>query len=215
MVFSLKFSSLKRCYNQGRFALGCSVVMGCLALVGCSNNSPTYYTLMHQKGPSYPASLGAVQTVKVLLPSVPEQLDRDTMVLSGQSYRMVMDDGATWSEPLSTLIGHTLSANLGQRLPGRIVFSQNDAVAASPQAYVSLSITRFDLGEGRHAVIDGILSIKPGGEATGTAQSFPVHWVSPQSVSQRPQALAEALSEGVGSVADQAAQVLSGMHVPA
>lgn len=214
MVFSLSHSLLTRLRQQGGMCLGYSAVIGSLALGACSSTSPTYYTLTHQAGPSYPASLGVVRTVKVLFPSVPDQLDRDTMVLSGQSYRMAIDGGATWSEPLGTLIGHTLAGNLRDRLPGRVIFSQNDSVAVTPQAYVSLSINRFDLDRNGRAVIDGILSLRRDTEGAEAAQSMPVHWVSPQAVSARPQALAEALSEGMGVLADQAAQSLSGMRTP-
>lgn len=214
MVFSLSRSLLVRFCQQGKLCLGGGAVVGALALGACSNTSPTYYTLMQHSGSSYPASLGAVRVIKVFAPSVPEQLDRDTIVLSGQSYRMVMEEGATWSEPLGTLIGHTLASNLRERLPGRVVFSQNDTVSVTSQADVSLSVSRFDIGSDNHAVIEGILSIKGAQHGTDSAQSFPVRWVSSYEVRPRSQALVEALSEGLGVLSDQAAYALSALRVP-
>lgn len=207
MTTSLSFSKVKM------FSLMCSIVAGGCALEGCSNSSPVYYTLMHQDGAFYNASLGTARIIKIFAPSVPEKLDRDAIVLSGQAYRMKMDDAAAWSESLSTMIGHTLAQDVAQRLPGRIVFSQNDSVTVPPQVNISLSINRFDINADQRAVVDGILSIQRAGETSDMAQSVPVHWVSSGHVRYAAQPLAEALSQGVGAIADQAAQALSTLQV--
>ncbi|MXV43631.1 hypothetical protein GS501_00875 [Saccharibacter sp. 17.LH.SD] len=208
MNFSVNDSRVSRLMlRKSRITLRGFLVTA-LLLGGCASTPIHYYNLVPQSGQVHTSLAGGgIQPIEVLSPSVPELLDRDTMVRSVHSYRVEMVSGAAWSEPLGTLIGHTLAADLGQRLPGRVIFSQNDAVTTPPKAVLALSISRFDVDGNGYAVIEGILSVRRGNGFKASTRDIPVKWTSSHVTESGPNALAASLSEGIGVIADQAAQL--------
>lgn len=184
-----------------------------LGLAGCSSGPTSYYVLAPQQGTVVPSLAGmrVPQVVEVRTPSVTARLDKDGIVQVTRNAQDHIVPGAAWSEPLNEMIGHTLVANLRQRLPGHIVFSQNESVAVGPGAFVELSLSRFEEDESGHAIISGVLSAHRAGTPIAQARATSVQWVSPQPVSGSQAALVAGLAEGVGVLSDQAIQLLSSL----
>lgn len=187
-------------------------VTSCLAmsfiLAGCGSAPTHYYSLAPVPGQvAAPVSLTGgrpVHVIEVLKPSVVTSLDRDMIVSGSRNYRLRIESGAAWSEPLAEMVGHMLAANLAQRLPSTVVFSQNDSVAAAPQVEVELSLTRFEIDNAGYGVIEGVLSVHQADTPREQAVSVPVHWVSSVPVQGGMAGFANMLSQGVGILADKA-----------
>lgn len=211
-VFQNKLS-LKR---LGQWALLGTACLGGGMLSGCSSTPTTYYVLAPQPGQvASPAMGGALpQAIEVLTPSVTSRLDRDGILRVMRDAQDHMVPAAAWSEPLNEMIGHALTANLAQRLPGHVLFSQNDSVAVTAGAYLELSLSRFEEDVSGHAVIVGVMSAHRVDAPASQARAVTVSWTSPQPVSGKQADLVAALAEGVGALSDQAIQLLATLPSP-
>lgn len=191
------------------FLLG-AVCLGGGMLSGCSSTPTTYYVLAPQPGSAVSPSVGAAlpQAIEVLKPSITSRLDRDGLLRVMRDSQDHMAPAAAWSEPLDEMIGHTLAANLRERLPEHVLFSQNDSVAVTAGAYLELSLSRFEQDVSGHAVITGVLSAHRAGAPDSQARAVNVQWVSPQLVGAQPADMVRVLAEGVGALSDQAIQLL-------
>lgn len=202
--------SLKR---LGRVALLGTACLGGAMLAGCSSTPTTYYVLPPQSGAvvSPMQAMALPQAIEVLTPSTTARLDRDGLLRVMSDAQDHMVPAAAWSEPLNEMVGHVMAANLTQRLPGRVVFSQNDSVGVKAGAYLELSLVRFEQDKSGHAIISGVLSAHRADAPTSQARAMTVQWVSPQPVGTKPVDLVKVLSEGVGVLSDQAIQLLSSL----
>lgn len=205
---SQKKLSLKR---LGQWALLGTACLGGGMLSGCSSTPTTYYVLAPKPGvtASPATSVALPQAIEVLTPSVTARLDRDGILKVMRDAQDHMVPAAAWSEPLNEMIGHTLAANLAQRLPSHVLFSQNDSVAVTAGAYLELSLSRFEEDVSGHAVIVGVMSAHRADAPASQARAVPVSWISPQPVSGKQADLVAALAEGVGALSDQAIQLLA------
>lgn len=185
--------------------------LGAGGLAGCGSVSPSYYALTPQHGVVLSSITSLPTPIEVRTPSVPARLDKDGIVRGTRGYRDHIIPAAAWSEPLGEMIGHVVAENLSQRLPGHIVFSQNDSIAVPAQVYIELSVNRFEMDAVGHAIISGILSAHRTGAPDKQAHIMPVQWVSPRPVGSNGAALVAALGEGLGVVSDQAIELLHGM----
>ncbi|MCX5616961.1 PqiC family protein [Bombella sp. TMW 2.2559] len=211
------FSALRESLSPNRLgplALLGTALMGAGMLAGCSSTPTTYYVLSPQPGAmiSPMQAMNLPQAIEVLTPSTTARLDRDGLlrVMSDSQDHMV--PAAAWSEPLNEMVGHTLAANLRQRLPGHVVFSQNDSVGVKAGAYLELSLSRFEQDKSGHAIIVGVMSAHRADAPTEQARAVNVQWVSSQSVdTKQPVDMVKVLGEGVGVLSDQAIQLLSSL----
>ncbi|MBS1077676.1 membrane integrity-associated transporter subunit PqiC [Gluconobacter kondonii] len=183
-------------------------LMGALGMSGflaaCSSD-PTLYTLAPVPGV---AQAGGPVVVEVRTPVVSARLDRDTIVRANEDYQTHLATGTSWSEPLSDMVGQTLTSDLAQRLPGTTVFAENDAVSTTPSAYVELTVRNFEADSAGHALVTGTLSVHPAGKMIGPVLTSPVVWQSQDVVVSSTTKLTAALSQGVAAIADQAAEKL-------
>ncbi|MBF0892394.1 membrane integrity-associated transporter subunit PqiC [Gluconobacter sp. LMG 1744] len=183
-------------------------LMGALGMSGlltaCSSD-PTLYTLAPVPGV---AQAGGPVVVEVRTPVVSTRLDRDTIVRANEDYQTRLATGTSWSEPLSDMVGQTLTSDLAQRLPGTTVFAENDAVSTTPSAYVELTVRNFEADSAGHALVTGTLSVHPAGKMIGPVLTSPVVWQSQDAVASSTTKLTAALSQGVAAIADQAAEKL-------
>lgn len=185
-----------------RFAVG--LTAGAL-LMGCSSD-PTLYSLAPVSGAAHS---GGPAVVEVRTPVVSQSLDRDSIVRQDRNYKLKISHDDAWSEPLGSLIGRTLATDLSQRLPGTVVFAQNDAVASRPQAFVELTVTAFNENQNGEARLAGALSVHRAGEGTPVVLTVPVD-LTTSFESHGTGHLVAALSRMLGALADQAAgQLLS------
>ncbi|MFS3135744.1 membrane integrity-associated transporter subunit PqiC [Gluconacetobacter sacchari] len=173
-------------------------------LAACSAD-PDFYTLVPWPGA---AQAGGPAVVEVRTPSVAVSLDRERIVSSEGDYRLRTAGGDAWSEALPGMLGHVLTTDLQQRLPGSVVFAQNDAVATTALAVVELTVTRASRDAGGRAVLAGSLAVHwlghDGGASDVLALSLPVGGSATGD-------LVAALSRLLGQVADRAAAHLRAM----
>lgn len=183
-------------------------LMGALGMAGfltaCSSD-PTLYTLAPVPGV---AQAGGPVVVEVRTPVVSARLDRDTIVRANSDYQTRLATGTSWSEALPDMVGHTLTGDLAQRLPGTTVFAENDAVSTTPSAYVELTLRNFEADSVGHALVTGTLSVHPAGKMIGPVLTSPLVWQSQDVVASNTTKLTAALSQGVAAIADQAAEKL-------
>lgn len=198
----MKFSSF--------FSL-CGLVGSSLLFSSCGSGETHYYDLepVMRATPSMTASsLSGLNVIEIRTPSISARLDRDSIVKGSQNYRLNIEENAAWASPPAEMVGHILVEDLSQRLPGKIIFSQNDSVGVSPQICLELSLTHFELDRSGHAVIEGILSLHQPGAIAGKERAVSVHWLSPEKVQGGMASFVAALSQGVGAISDQAVELL-------
>lgn len=181
-----------------RGAGGLFAVAAAGPLAACSSD-PNFYTLVPWPGA---AQAGGPTVIEVRTPSVATALDRERIVRSEGDYRLRTASGDAWGESLPGMIGHVLTTDLQQRLPGSTVFAQNDAVATTALAAVELAVTRFSRDAGGQAVLAGSLAVHwlghDGGASDVLALTLPVSGSGTDG-------LVAALSTLLGQVADRAA----------
>ncbi|MBB2205692.1 PqiC family protein [Gluconacetobacter takamatsuzukensis] len=186
----------RRAVLRGAGGLLAAVAAGPLA--ACSSD-PDFYTLVPWPGT---AQAGGPAVIEVRTPSVATALDRERIVRSEGDYRLRTAGGDAWGESLPGMMGHVLTADLQQRLPGSTVFAQNDAVATTALAAVELTVTRFSRDAGGQAVLAGSLAVHwlghDGGASDVLALTLPVSGSGTAG-------LVAALSALLGQVADRAA----------
>lgn len=190
-----------------------AVAAGLLALGGCGSSDPALYSL----APVPATQAVTVDTqvpavIEVRMPGVPPSLDRQNIVGVQDDYSLSTLSAAAWSEPLAPMLGHVLSTDLQQRLPGRTVFAQNDATTVPAQAFVEVEITRFARDGAGLVHLAGSLSVHRAGDPEH-GLSTPLDLTAPATGSGT-RAMVAALSQLTGQVADMAARQL-GMLPPA
>lgn len=197
--------------HSARRAMAVTAAMaGTLLLAGCGSSDPTLYSLAPVAitqpavaGPQVPA------VIEVRTPGVPSTLDRQTIVGVQDDYSVTPLTGAAWSEPLALMLGHVLSTDLQQRLPGRTVFAQNDATTIPAEGAVEVEVTRFARDSAGLVHLAGSLSVHRVGDADH-GLSVPLDLsASPTGTGTR--AMVAALSQLTGQVADMAAERLQAL----
>ncbi|MCE2575488.1 membrane integrity-associated transporter subunit PqiC [Komagataeibacter sp. FNDCR2] len=189
------------------FPVPMSVAAVLLALGGCGSSDPTLYSLAPvPTTQSVTDGMQAPGVIEVRMPGVPPSLDRQNIVGVQDDYSLSTLPAAAWSEPLAPMLGHVLSTDLQQRLPGRTVFAQNDATTVPAQAFVEVEITRFARDGAGLVHLAGSLSVHRAGDA-GHALSVPLA-LSASPTGSGTRAMVAALSQLTGQVADMAAQQL-------
>jgi len=121
-----------------------------LALAGCASPDTAYYTL--RAVPGRPVG-GGPASVQIRRPGLAGYLDRPEIVRDSSNYRLRLNSGERWGEPLGDMFGRVLAENLAQRLPGTSVFTGAGAISADPAATVEIDVQRFDLDVGNTAVL--------------------------------------------------------------
>ncbi len=173
-----------------------------LSLAGCGGSDPSYYTLTPWPGTPKP---GGPLTVEVRTPGVAPYLDRDNIVRSDSGYRIKLANGASWASSLPDMIGRNFALDLGQRLPGSNVYTQNGAISTEPLALVELDISRFLEDPSGRAEVEATLSVyRPGSGPAGSQTLHLMHEQENASI----EALVAGLSQLLGQVADVAADEL-------
>ena len=185
-----------------RGLLGLGMAAPLLSLAGCSGSDPIYYTLTPWPGTPRP---GGPPTVEVRTPSVASYLDRDNIVRNDNDFRLQLARDAAWASSLPDMIGRILALDIGQRLPGSSVQTQNGAISTQALALVEIDVSRFMEDAMDRAEIEATLSVYRSGG--GPAGSRSLHFTqSPGDAGVG--ALVSALSQLLGQVADAAADAL-------
>jgi uncharacterized lipoprotein YmbA len=174
------------------------------ALAGCgSSPEPTFYALAPTPG----AAAGApLRTVRLRHPGLPGYLDRPEIVRRESNYRLGMTASDRWGEPLDAMLARVLAEDLQDRLPGSVVYTEDGAITAEPDATVEVDVRRFDVGADGTANLRAEVAVARG-DAHGPPAALAV------ALAERPTApstgaLVEAMSGLLGQLADRIALTL-------
>lgn len=118
-------------------SIACAIVCGC-----GSSPEPTYYALAPTGGPSQGTAWAHV--VELRRPGLAGYLDRADIVRRVSDYRLHLDPGERWAEPLADMLGRVLAQDLGERMPGTSVFTEDGAIEVNPDAAVEIDVQRLD-----------------------------------------------------------------------
>ena len=174
-----------------------------MLLAGCSSPEPVLYTIATAPGP---IQAGAPKIVLLQQIAIAHFLDRSQIVRSSENYRLDVMSNDWWGEPLAPMLNRVLVEELGQRLPGSTVISDNGAVTARPDATVEVNIERLDEDAAGSLVLQAQVAVR------ATGQSQPVLHAFRFSVPPSSPGIAgevAAISTAVGRLADGIAPMLA------
>jgi uncharacterized lipoprotein YmbA len=186
-------------------ALAAATLTAVLLVAGCGSDDPRYYTLTSWPGTSRD---GGPLTVEVRPPTVADYLNRTYIVLNNSGNQLHLAPNASWAEPLSEAMGRNLALDLSQRLPGSNVYTTDSGIASKAQAIVEVNISQFAEDESGRAEITAMVSVHRPDVSVGDISSL--HAVAPLK-DKSMGALAAALSQLLGQVADKVATTLQAM----
>jgi uncharacterized lipoprotein YmbA len=142
--------------------------------------------------------------IEVRRPGLAGYLDRSAMVVKNAGYRLDVNSGTRWAEPLGDMIGRVLAQDLSQRLAGSSVFAESGGISADADLRVELDVQRFDRAGDGVVRLAGELAIEQGsGHLRVSAR--PIALEAP-SQGDDAASLAAAMSGLLGRVADLVAQ---------
>ncbi|HEY1934789.1 MAG TPA: PqiC family protein [Acetobacteraceae bacterium] len=171
--------------------------------VACTSPNPTLYTLAVVPGP---ARTGAPRRIELRAIAMPHYLDRLQIVRSTEDFRLDVLGNDWWGEALDSMMGGVLVQELLQRLPGSIVFPENGAISAAPDAEVEVNVQRFDADRSGAVVLAAVVAVVRHGE---TAASRTVRFsVMPAGAGTG--GFVAAMSGATGQLADVIAGMLVG-----
>jgi uncharacterized lipoprotein YmbA len=137
------------------------VLLICVSLnvASCASPDPAIYTLEPVPGA---ALRMPARTIELRRPGLAGYLDRSDIVLKNDGYRLHVNSQSRWAEPLGDMIGRVLADDLGQRLPGSLVFSPSGAITADPSMWIEINIQRFDQQPDGRVVLMAEIAVEGG-----------------------------------------------------
>lgn len=177
-------------------------LLATLLLAGCTSPEPAYYALAAVPGIAQP---GGPHLIELRRPSIAGYLDRSEIVRGDQGYRLDLRPGERWGEPFGTMIGRVLAEDLGERLPGSTVFTDQGSLSPEPQARIELNVQRFDLRPDGHVSLLAQVALSGLRRKRGLTRTFRLD-TAPSSASTTD--LVAAMSRLLGQLADGIAAML-------
>jgi uncharacterized lipoprotein YmbA len=179
------------------------------ALTGCGTSPAPRYHALGIVTPAQ-ASGGARLLVEILPVAVPERLNREEMVLTGDAGQLDVRDGDHWAAPLPDEIRQILTDTLWRRLWAADVYQApvKPTTDGLPQYRLALRVERFEATPGRSAVVEGSWTARklPLGRLATCRASITVPLPN-----HTPDAAATALSTGTGQLAGLVADSIGGL----
>lgn len=118
-----------------------------------------FYTLNGGAGQAAPTA-GAVNFyVEMLAVSVPQQVSRNQLVLTGAGGRVELLEQERWAGPLAAEIGQALSIGVTSEL-GAIDVYRTPYPEQLPVYRISTTVQRFESALGRYALVDVVWSVR-------------------------------------------------------
>jgi uncharacterized lipoprotein YmbA len=183
------------------FAMAISV-----AVAACGSSPPsTFYALGPTQGSAKPLDL---HRVLIRRPGIAGYLDRPEIVFGQQDFRLRIANSDRWAEPLDAMIARVLALDLGSRLSGSSVFTDEGAITADPDATVEVNVERLDIGDGGDVNLVAEVAITRGANRTPLEPRSIRLRAAPQGASTS--ALVATMSSLLGELADQISVVLRG-----
>lgn len=175
-----------------------------IALAACGRSpSPGFYVLSSRDGAAAP---GQPLQVELRRPSIPSYLERPNIVRRITPERLELAADERWGGNLEEMLGATLAADLAQRLPSGLVYTEASSIASAPDVRVELALSRFELNEAGNVTLVAEVATRWAGLA-----GPPV--VARYELSARPNGsgtaeVVAALSDLVGRLSDAMAETL-------
>lgn len=175
-----------------------------LCLARCASPPVNLYTLATVPGTPRTISARRVELRRVGLAGY---LDRPEIVRSAADYRLQLNEQDRWGEPLASMVGRVLSADLMQRLPGTSVYSDVGAITARPDLVLEVDVQRFDTDPDGSVVLVAQIGVRhDSGGGGNLAETLRV--AVPQG-GVGTSAQVAAMSAAIGQFADQVASRLA------
>ncbi len=172
-----------------------------LLLASCRSPDPQIFTLQPVPG----ATIATPPVVvEVRRPGLAGYLDRSSIVVKNADYRIDVNSGTRWAEPLGDMIGRVLAQDVSQRLPGSSVFAESGGISTQADLRVDLDVQRFDRAGDGVVRLDGEMAIETAsGHRRISARPIALQLRAPGDDAT---ALAAAMSTLLSQAADQLAQ---------
>jgi uncharacterized lipoprotein YmbA len=172
-----------------------------LAAASCSSPNPRLYTLSVIPGASETSGPPVVVVHDI---GLARYLERTQIVRSSEDFRLDVQANDWWGEPLGSMLSRVLVAELGQRLPGSVVYGENGALTTPPDASIEVNIQRMDQGADGAVVLVAQVGVRRrGGPPLTRNFRFSVTPGGPGIASE-----VAAMSAAVGQLADGLAAML-------
>lgn len=173
-------------------------------LSGCGSSAePSYYALAARPGQSM---AGAPRQLEVRRPALAGYLDRAEIVHRVVDYKLKVQTGERWAEPLGDMVGRVLAQDLASRLPESTVFLESGSISAIPDAIVGIDVLRFDEDANGTVHLEAQIAV----ETTGNAKVTKARRIA---LDAKPDggdtaALVGTMSALLGTLSDTVAQML-------
>jgi len=193
-----------------RIAPGWLLVLGVVlaACVGAPAPKEQYFTLSSPNpGVAPPASDSP--SIYVGPVTVPEAVDRPSMVLRTSPNQVDVSDDYRWAEPLRNAIPRVIGEVLSRELGTSRVLTSRSASATPVDISVSIEIQRFDSSLTDGATIDAVWSVKAVANGKARNGRSVVHEAL---TSQGPAGVAAAHSRGLEKVGREIANAIRAAH---
>ena len=179
-----------------------ALTLALAALAGCARSpSPDLYTLAAQPGTPVVTRKLSVELRRVGLAGY---LDRPEIVRGTESFRLRVNDGDRWGEPLGGMLDRVLTEDLVQRLPDAAVFAESGAISTHPDTVLEIDIQRLDSDGSGQLVLLSQVAVRPDGK---TAHAATIRLTTPIE-GPTTQAQVAAMSAAIGTLADRIADVV-------
>jgi uncharacterized protein len=175
--------------------------IGLVCLLAACGSSPdaTLYVLQATPG-------NAVQTrplgVELRRVTIAGYLDRPEIVRGPRDFRLSVDGGAHWGEPLAAMLDRVITEDLVGRLPHAAVFSEAGAISTKPDLVLEVDVQRFDTDPDGAVVLVAQVAVRP---EQGTAEATTLRLRQPDGVITSA-GQAAAMSSALGALTDEIAQ---------
>jgi uncharacterized lipoprotein YmbA len=130
-----------------------------LGLAGCAGTPDRFYTLQGAAAPPGGTASAAPMYVEMLAVSVPEQVQRKQLVVTGQDGRIDLLEHERWAGALDAEIGRALSLGVTRQL-GAIDVYRTPYPAGATVYRISTNVQRFDSVLDRYALVDAVWSVR-------------------------------------------------------
>ncbi len=182
-------------------ARGLAFGVAALALAGCASPDPVLYTLSPVQGVSQPRGPARIEVRDV---GLARYLDRPQIVLSTADSRVDIAGNQRWGDPLGAMFSRVLAENLGQRLPGSLVYNDTGTLSVTPDVVVEVNLQRLDRDANGDILLLAQVAVVRGGRTATQAVRLTV-----RPAGSSTQDYVRAMSKASGQLADTIAAMLA------
>ncbi|HYQ26170.1 MAG TPA: PqiC family protein [Polyangiaceae bacterium] len=178
------------------------------ALAFCSvccagSPDPVFYALSSQSGRALASPPLRIEMRRAGLPGY---LDRPHIVRRASAERLELAADERWGSPLDVMVSSTLADDLGARLPGCVVFSEEGAITTTADVRVEVEITRFELDATGTVQLQAGSAVRFNGGTDAVRSSHHAFSIRPASKSTAD--LVASMSRALAQLADALAQAV-------